>query len=51
LGFGSNKRKIEGMKMGSWHGPRKNKRKIENGYGLMGKGKAYENGYLGLDWA
>ena len=39
------------MKMGSWHGPRKNKRKIGNGYGLMGKGKAYGNGYLGLNWA
>ena len=51
LSFGSNKRKIEGMKMSSWHGPRKNKRKIGNEYGLMGKGKAYGNGYLGLEWA
>ena len=39
MGFGSNKRKIEGMKMGSWLGPRKNKRKTINKYGLMGKGQ------------
>ena len=32
-------------------GPRKNKKKIGNRYGLMGKGKAYGNEYLGLDWA
>ena len=51
FGFGSNKRKIEGMEMGSWHGPKKNRRKIRNEYGLMGKGKAYRNGYLGLNWA
>ena len=41
------------MKMGSWRGPRKIKRNIGNEYELMGmgKGKAYENGYLGLDQA
>ena len=48
--FGSNKRKIEGMKMGSWLGSRKNKRKIWNGFGLMVKDKSYRDGYLGLDW-
>ena len=50
--FGLNKRKkIKGMEMGSWFESRKNKRKIWNGYGIMVKGKAYEHGHLGLDWA
>ena len=51
MGFDSNKRKIEGMKMRSWHGPIQNKRKIWNRYGLMVNGNAYGNGYFGLDWA
>ena len=38
------------MEMGSWLGRRKNKRKIENEYGLMGKGKHMKI-YLGLNWA